>query len=117
MELSTAWHFAAALGLGMLIGLERERTRDEQMSFAGVRTFPLVSLLGATAVYAGEQSGLPWLVGLVFLGIVAVVVVAYHLTARTGDIGATTEVSVFVTFFIGSSCPNDRHCRDLQYYG
>lgn len=108
MELNTAWQFVVALGLGMLIGLERERTRGEQKTFAGVRTFSFVALLGATSVYAGELSGLPWIVGLVFLGIVAVVVVAYHVTAQGGEIGATTEVSVFITFFIGSMCAWDK---------
>ncbi len=53
MDLNTAWQFGAALGLGMLIGLERERTRGEEKIFAGVRTFALVALLGATSVFAG----------------------------------------------------------------
>ncbi|MGA9574539.1 MAG: MgtC/SapB family protein, partial [Lysobacterales bacterium] len=67
MELNTAWEFGAALGLGVLIGLERERTRADKETFAGVRTFSLVALLAALSVYASELSGLPWLVGLVFL--------------------------------------------------
>ena len=61
MDLNTAWQFGVALGLGLLIGLERERTRGEERIFAGARTFALVSLLGAVAVYAGEQSGLTWI--------------------------------------------------------
>ncbi len=108
MELNTAWQFGTALGLGMLIGLERERTRGEERTFAGVRTFSLVALLGATSVYAGEQSGLPWIVGLVFLAVVALVVAAYHVTARDGQIGVTTEISVLVTFFIGGMCAWDQ---------
>ncbi len=39
MELNTAWEFGSALGLGVLIGLERQRTLGESASFAGVRTF------------------------------------------------------------------------------
>ena len=97
MEINTAWQFGAALGLGMLIGLERERTRGEERTFAGVRTFSLVALLGATSVYAGQQSGLPWIVGLVFLAVIALVVAAYQITARNGSIGATTEVSVLMS--------------------
>ena len=104
MELNTAWQFGAALGLGMLIGLERERTRGGEQTFAGVRTFSLVSLFGAVAVYAGQQSGLPWIVGLVFLSVVALVVTAYFVTARNGVLGATTEVSVLITFFVGCMC-------------
>lgn len=104
MELNTAWQFAAALGLGMLIGLERERTRGEEHTFAGVRTFSLLALLGATSVYTGEQAGLPWIVGLVFFAVVALVATAYYVTARAGHIGTTTEVSALATFFIGSLC-------------
>jgi uncharacterized membrane protein (DUF4010 family) len=104
MDLDTAWQLGAALGFGVLIGLERERTRGEQRAFAGVRTFSLVALIGAVAVYAGEQSGLPWLVGPAFLAVAALVVAAYHLSARDGDIGATTEVCVLLTFFIGGLC-------------
>ncbi len=104
MELQTAWQFGAALGLGMLIGLERERTRGEERTFAGVRTFSMVALLGAASVYAGEQAGLPWIVGLVFLAVTALVVAAYQVTSKEGHIGATTEVSVLLTFFIGGMC-------------
>ena len=104
MDLTTAWHFAAALSLGMLIGMERERTRGDQKIFAGVRTFALVALLGALSVYAGEQASLPWLVGVVFLVVAAVVVAVYHVTASKGEIGATTEISVLITFFIGGLC-------------
>jgi len=108
MELNTAWQFGAALGLGMLIGLERERTRGKERTFAGVRTFALVALLGVTSVYAGEKSGQPWIVGLVFLAVVALVAVSYHITAQQGNIGTTTEVSVLLTFFIGSICAWDQ---------
>ena len=104
MELNTAWELGSALGLGVLIGMERQRTRRETAVFAGVRTFALVALFGSVAVYASEQSGLPWLVGLIFLSVLAVVITAYHATARTGEIGATTEVSVLITFFVGCIC-------------
>ncbi len=108
MELNTAWQFGAALGLGMLIGLERERTRGEERTFAGVRTFAMVALLGATSVFAGGQAGLPWVVGVVFLAVVALVAVAYYLTAKGGSIGVTTEISLLLTFFIGSMCAWDQ---------
>lgn len=39
----------AALGCGLLIGLERERSkqRENPHSFAGIRSFAICSLLGA----------------------------------------------------------------------
>ncbi len=100
-DLETAWQFGVALGLGMLIGLERQRTGGEEQNFAGVRTFSLVALLGAMAIYAGERTGLEWIVGLVFLAVVALIVVAYQATSRQGKTGATTEVSLLITFFLG----------------
>ncbi len=104
MDINTAWHFGAALGLGMLIGMERERTRDEQFIFAGVRTFSLVALLGATSVYAGEQAGSAWIIAAIFIAVTALVLAAYFITANKGDIGITTEVSVLLTFLIGGLC-------------
>ena len=104
IELNTAWEFGSALGLGVLIGLERQRTRGDAEVFAGVRTFALVALFGSVSVFASEQSGLPWLVGLTFLSVLAVVITAYQATSRSGAIGATTEISVLITFFVGCIC-------------
>ena len=103
-ELTTAWQIGVALGLGMLIGFERGRTRGDESSFAGVRTFALVSLFGAIAVYVGQLSGLPWLIGLMFFGVLALVVTSYNVTSRRGEIGTTTEVSILITFFVGALC-------------
>ena len=104
IELNTAWEFGSALGLGVLIGMERQRTRGGSEVFAGVRTFALVSLFGSVSVYASEQSGLPWLLGLIFLSVMAVVITSYQATSRRGEIGATTEVSLLITFFVGCIC-------------
>ena len=104
IELNTAWEFGSALGLGVLIGLERQRTGGDSAVFAGVRTFALVALFGSVSVFASEQSGLPWLVGLTFLSVLAVVITAYQATSRSGAIGATTEISVLITFFVGCIC-------------
>ncbi|MCB1760616.1 MAG: MgtC/SapB family protein [Gammaproteobacteria bacterium] len=104
MDVNTAWQFGAALGLGMLIGLERERTRGEERTFAGVRTFSLIALLGATSAYAGAQLAIPWVVGVVFAALVLLVAAAYQVTAKNGSIGATTEVSALLTFLIGGLC-------------
>jgi uncharacterized membrane protein (DUF4010 family) len=108
MELNVAWQFAAALGLGMLIGLERERTSALEPTFAGARTFSLVAILGAITVFVGQQAEVPWIVGMAFAAVVALVVVAYYVSARKGDIGATTEMSILITFFIGGLCTWDQ---------
>ena len=48
----------SSLGIGLLIGVERERKRRV---LAGIRTFPLVSLLGTMLAMLAAQSTLPWL--------------------------------------------------------
>ncbi|MCG4787656.1 MgtC/SapB family protein, partial [Roseburia faecis] len=51
---------AAALGCGLLIGLERERSqqRENQNSFAGLRSFAICALLGAVCFLFGPYFGI-----------------------------------------------------------
>jgi uncharacterized membrane protein (DUF4010 family) len=95
--------FAAALGLGVLIGLERERTQPETR-FAGVRTFGLISLAGAMAAHLDTALARPWLGLALFAAVAALVVVSAVTTARQGDIGITTEVSALLAFLLGFLC-------------
>ncbi len=48
----TVIHFVTALGIGLLIGAERERRKGAR-SAAGIRTFTLAALAGATAKSVG----------------------------------------------------------------
>ena len=107
MELNTAWQFAVALGLGMLIGLERERTQGGESTFAGARTFSLVALFGAVSVYIAELSGFHWIIGLAFLAVVGLVLISYSVSAKSGYVGVTTETSLLITFFVGGICAWD----------
>jgi uncharacterized membrane protein (DUF4010 family) len=95
--------FGAALGLGVLIGLERERTQPETR-FAGVRTFGLISLSGAMAAYVDVELGRPSLALVLFAAVAALVVVSAVTTAQRGDIGITTEVSALLAFLLGFLC-------------
>jgi uncharacterized membrane protein (DUF4010 family) len=102
--LALALRFAAALGLGVLIGLERERSHEPESGFAGVRTFGLISLAGAMAAYVDRALERPAL-GLVLFGAIAALVVVSAVTsAREGDIGITTEVSALLAFLLGFLC-------------
>ncbi len=105
MDLELALRFAVALGLGLLLGLERERERPEgQERFAGARTFALVALLGATALHFQVALGLPGLLWAAFAAVAALTVASYVLTSRQGDVGATTEMGVLLTFLLGVLC-------------
>lgn len=92
---------AAALGCGLLVGVERERRkgRGAGRSLAGLRTFALACVLGAGAMLTG-QAGLVT-VGALFIGALGVVA---HARDRSGDPGVTTEVALFLTYLIGVLC-------------
>ena len=102
--LALALRFAAALGLGVLIGLERERTQKPEGGFAGVRTFGLISLAGAMAAYVDVALARPALAIALFAAVAALVVVSALVTARQGDVGITTEVSALLAFLLGFLC-------------
>lgn len=92
---------AAALGCGLLIGIERERRKGSgpTRALAGVRSFALVSVLGA----AGMLTNQPWLVGVGAAFVAALGVVAYARD-KSGDPGTTTEIALLLTYLIGAMC-------------
>ena len=103
MDEPLALRFAVALGLGMLIGLERERTKGEEGGL-GVRTFALIALAGAIAGYLQDSLGLDWFALAIFFAVGALLISAYVLTGLHGDTGITTEVSALLAFLLGLLC-------------
>jgi uncharacterized membrane protein (DUF4010 family) len=104
LDLDLALRVAAALGLGLLLGLERERVKDPETGFAGVRTFALISLSGATAAYAESALELAWIVPLTFAALGVLVAVSHLATSARGKLGITTEVSALLAFLLGALC-------------
>jgi uncharacterized membrane protein (DUF4010 family) len=103
-NLELALRFAVALAIGVLVGLERERSKPATGGFAGVRTFALISLAGGLSAYFELALRLPW-VGLVtFAAVATVIVVSYAVTAWRGDFGSTSEISAIIAFLLGSLC-------------
>ena len=90
---------AVALGIGLLIGLERERRkRDSAVGMAGgLRTHAVVALAGALAMQFPAL--LLVAAGAMFVG--ALVVVAYW-RSRSVDPGITSEVTLFTTYLLGA---------------
>jgi uncharacterized membrane protein (DUF4010 family) len=92
---------AAALGIGMLIGLERERHkgRGDSRACAGLRTFAITALLG----YVAMQVGGGLLVGIMAVSMALLVTVAYWRSLGT-DPGVTSEVALFTVLALGALC-------------
>jgi uncharacterized membrane protein (DUF4010 family) len=103
---------AIALGLGMLVGLERElaagRGEAPAAKIAGIRTFPLITALGLLCGWLGGSSiGLLLAAGLLTLTALAVMGNRLHLERATRegqllDPGLTTELAVLVMFLVGA---------------
>ena len=103
-DLDLALRFGAALGLGLLLGFERERKRDAELLFGGVRTFALIALLGALGAFVERQMGQSWLIIAAFIAVAALVVMSYATTAARGELGITTEISALLAFIVGALC-------------
>jgi uncharacterized membrane protein (DUF4010 family) len=97
--------FAIALLIGLLIGLEREfaRVKEEVKSFAGIRTFPLISLLGCSAALITDLTS-AWTFGLLAALVGLLIAIAYTFDAREGRVGLTSEVAAIVVFACGALC-------------
>lgn len=92
--------FALAILLGALMGLERERSGGR---LAGMRTFPLISLLGAVFAHIALLSGSMFVLGAGLVGMTILVGVANMVQGRSRpDPGLTTEMAMLVAFGTGA---------------
>lgn len=99
---SPASGFFVAVAVGLLIGVERERRKQDPTVGAsgGIRTHVIVALAGAIAA---QFPGV-WLLvcGAAFVG--ALVVIAYA-RQRSADPGLTSEITLFTTYLLGALAP------------
>ncbi len=88
--------------LGGLIGMERERAANAggERMFAGVRTFPLFALLGASLTVTTGEMGLAVVAG--FLAVAALALAAYWRKSADESVGTTTETAALATYWIGA---------------
>lgn len=87
-----------ALGIGLMLGLERERQPAPR---AGLRTFGLVGLLGALAGLLGERfdSLWPFLVSLTLIGVM--IIAAYLQNPDPQDAGTTSVAALLLCHVLG----------------
>lgn len=105
-DLDLMLRFGVAIAIGVLLGLERERTLGDEAG-AGVRSFALIALAGAMAGYLDLALGLTGFALALFAAVAVLVVILYVMTALRGDAGITTEVSALMCFMLGLLCARD----------
>lgn len=92
--------FLLALALGSLVGLQREWRGSD---IAGIRTFPIFTLMGALAgvLTVGEPG---WLAGAGLLAVAILLVIANLAKIRQADddaVGMTTEAAALLMYVVG----------------
>jgi uncharacterized membrane protein (DUF4010 family) len=93
--------FSTALGIGLLVGMERERRPD---SAAGLRTFALVAMLGCLFALLGEKTGGPWILAVGLLVVSVSMIAANFSTLQEEKYrGFTSEAAIIVTYGLGAA--------------
>ena len=95
-----------SLLLGLLVGLQREHVTH---GMAGLRTFPLITVLGTVAATLGLSFG-GWIVAAAMLGLVGVLIFPnlVRLRSKDPDPGITTDVAVLLMYCVGALLANDK---------
>lgn len=102
----TLWHrLAVALGIGLIVGLERGwKTRDQHggQRLAGLRTFAITALAGGVLAAASLPDRFVILGAGTFV-VGALIVAGYFIsTPQQRDFGLTTELAMLTTFGLGA---------------
>ena len=94
-----AVQLAIALGLGLLVGLQREWVEEKPL---GLRSFALITLIGALIGLYAEEAGL-WVVAVGLLVITLAIFVHTILLARDHAVtGMTTELAGIAMYLVGA---------------
>lgn len=92
---------AISLGVGLLVGMQRERKTSQ---IAGIRTFPLITLLGSLSAVLADQFN-SWVLVAGFLSVSIMLLVGNLAQLRRGEAspGLTTEMAALVMFGVGAA--------------
>ncbi|MDP1524192.1 MAG: MgtC/SapB family protein [Rhodocyclaceae bacterium] len=92
--------FAISIGIGLLMGLERERKPDAK---AGLRTFALTAMLGCLAALLSAKTGNAWLLAVGFLVLPVMMIVSLAQDPQDdGDPGTTSVVALMLCYGLGA---------------
>jgi len=96
-------HMVFVLFLSFLVGLEREERKatDDHYAFGGVRTYPLIGLIGYVVALLSGGELLPQTIGFAVVG--AFLLLSYwHKLAASGYAGVTSHMSGLATYLVGA---------------
>lgn len=91
-----------SFGLGLLVGLQREKSNHES---AGIRTFTLIAILGTLSGFLTRDFQNPYILPVFGFAVVATVVTASIIIAKRDPdrpVGQTTNIAVLLMFAIGA---------------
>lgn len=120
LEFSVFYRLAASIGIGLIIGMQREHSYFDQSDRhpAGVRTFTLVGLGGAmTALLSDLMGGVaPFVTGFVVIGLLLMAShIAFGISHRedssrvpVATAGITTSVALIIVYLLGTLCWHNR---------
>ena len=112
MDLDLIISFFLSMGIGAVMGLEREivQQKKKEESFAGIRTFILIAIFGFILTYFSFHilnSSAAFIVG--FAAFMLLIVSAYALLSiKTKGYGATTEIAAIITFLLAAIVTFDK---------
>jgi uncharacterized membrane protein (DUF4010 family) len=89
-----------ATGIGLIIGLEREFDVDTKDKFAGIRTFPIISIFGCIVTFLSQALS-PWILIVSFPGLLLFISIAYYAKSQKGDLGLTTSLTLLLAYILG----------------
>lgn len=102
MDISLLYSLIVTIALGFLIGIERNISFNSEntKSFAGSRTFALISLSGFLSVYLSKYFN--FLIYISFISVSLLIVSAYIVKIiKYKKIGSTTHFAAIIAFLIG----------------
>ena len=107
MEFVELRNFGIALLLGALVGIEREKSRTSrgEPGVGGIRTFVLLSQIGALCAWITVHLNGPWIFVAGLLGVSATMITSHLIEAREhpGAVGLTTEVGAVVVYLLAGT--------------
>lgn len=116
MELSYLFQqFGIALGLGLLVGLQRESTAS---ALGGVRTFPLVTLFGSLCGVLALTTG-GWVIAAGLVCLTGLIALSKQAESRQQSFnpGLTTETAMLLMFGVGAYLINGQRALAIALGG